>query len=374
MMFGILISKTGQAELWRMASSFCSLVPLLASRTSCGIAFALRSDANKAPLNAKVNKMKRLLFGLGTLLALTLVTPDAMAQQRRGNGGAGQGGSEAVRTRVRADDQSQAGIRACTAERGQSQSPHGNQGPAGSKQGNQSSQPSGLLSANTGDLLRLREEEKLARDVYTNLAKTSKLNVFRNISRAESQHMQVVERLIGGANRNALNDVPGSFTDPDYQQLYQSLVASGSRSPLDALMVGAKIEEMDITDLKRLLTQTNRPQVRQVLEQLMRGSQNHLRAFASQIAKRGASYNAEFLTQAEFDQIASSSGRGHGRQSGRQHSVGRGANESGQGSANLRNGQQFGFRGQSTSGQGFGASSQYGDGGRQGRGNQRRGR
>lgn len=320
--------------------------------------------------------MKRLLFGLGTLLALTLVTPDAMAQQRRGNGGAGQGGSKAMRTRARAGDQSRAGIRAPTADTGQGQSPHGNQGPARSKRGNQSSQPSGLLSANFGgpDLLRLREEEKLARDVYTSLAKTSKLTVFRNISRAESQHMQAVERLIGGANGNALNDVPGSFTYPDYQQLYQSLVASGARSPLDAVMVGAKIEEMDIADLKRLLTQTNNPQVRQVLEQLMRGSQNHLRAFASQIAKRGGGYNAEFLTQAEFDQIASSSGRGHGRQSGGQNSVGRGAIESGQGSANLRSGQQFGFHGQNTSGQGFGASNQNRQGGRKGRGNQRRGR
>ena len=53
----------------------------------------------------------------------------------------------------------------------------------------------------------------------------------------------------------------------------------------------------------------------------MQGSQNHLRAFASQIAKQGASYNAEFLTQAEFDQIARSSGQGHGQQS-----AGRGAN------------------------------------------------
>ena len=129
----------------------------------------------------------------------------------------------------------------------------------------------------------------------------------------------------------------GIFVFPEYQQLYKSLIASGTRSPLDALTVGAKIEEMDIADLRRLLTQTTDRQVRQVLEHLMQGSQNHLRAFAFQIAKQGATYNAEFLTQAEFDQIAGSSGQGRG-----QHSAGRGANNRGQGLQNRGKGRQLG--------------------------------
>lgn len=294
--------------------------------------------------------MKRLLICLGSLVALAFVTPDVMAQQRRGIGGAGQGRSSsgaAVQSRARV--RTQAGI----------QTQAGNQGQGQSQRGNLRQQSTGLLSTNTvgPNLLRMREEEKLARDVYTALAKTSKLPIFRNISRAESQHMQSVERLIGGANGSGLTDIPGTFSYPDYQQLYQSLVASGMSSPLNALMVGAKIEEMDIADLKRLLTQTANPQVRQVLEHLMQGSQNHLRAFASQIARQGASYNAEFLTQAEFDQIASSSGQGHG-----------------QGSQNRGNGQQFGFQGQNSGGQGFGGSNQSGQGGRRGGGNRGRGR
>ena len=291
--------------------------------------------------------MKRLLIGLVAILSLALVTPDVMAQQRRGNGSAGQGrGSNGVGVQTRAGVQTQAEIGART----------GNQGQGQSQRGNQSRQSSGLLTANTGglDLLRMWEEEKLARDVYTSLGKTSKLAIFPNISRAESQHMQSIERLLraGGANGNALNNTPGVFVYPEYQHLYASLIATGTRSPLDALMVGAKIEEMDIADLRRVLTQTTDPQVQQVLGHLLQGSQNHLRAFASQIANQGATYNAEFLTQAEFDQIAQSSGQGHGQQS-----AGRGANNSGQGSQNRGNGQQLGFQGQNSVGQGFGASN-----------------
>lgn len=316
--------------------------------------------------------MKRLLIGLGALIALTMVAPDAMSQQRRGSGGAGQSrgsGGIATQTQTRAGNQGrgQNGVGIQTQTKTQTRT--GNQGQA--QRATQSRQSTGNLSANTSgpDLLRMREEEKLARDVYTQLAKTSKLTIFRNISRAESQHMQSVERLIRGGGGGALNDVPVVFVFPEYQRLHDSLVASGTRSPLDAMKVGARIEEMDIADLRRMLTQTNDPQVRQVMERLMQGSQNHLRAFAAQIAKKGASYNAEFLTQADFDQIASSSGQGHGQQ------FGRAGNSGGQGSQNRGNGPQFGFQGQNSGGQGFGAPSQgRQSGARQGGGRQGRGR
>ncbi len=184
--------------------------------------------------------------------------------------------------------------------------------------------------------------------------------------------MRALERLLGagGANGNALDDTPGFFVYPEYQQIYNLLVASGARSPLHALMVGAEIEEMDIADLRRVLTQMTDPQVRQVLERLMNGSQNHLRAFASQIAQQGGSYNAEFLTQAEFNQIAGSSGRGK-----EQQSAGLGANNSGQGSQYGGNGQQLGLQDQTFGGQRFGVSNQNGQGvSGQGLGKQRHGR
>ena len=261
--------------------------------------------------------MKNLLIGFSALCVLMMVTSDAIAQRGQGNGGAQGRGPSGPGIQSRGSNQGQAG-----------QSQRGNMGHA-VQGGNQVRQTSGGVSTNAGgaDLLRMREEEKLARDVYTSLAKSSKLPIFGNISRAESQHMQAIDRLIrsGGANVVNPNDIPGVFAFPEYQQLYTTLIASGSRSPQDALMVGAKIEEMDIADLKRLLNQTTDPQVRQVFTHLLQGSQNHLRAFASQLASHGASYNAQFLTQAEFDQIASSSGPGHGSQS-----AGPGANNRGQ--------------------------------------------
>ena len=121
--------------------------------------------------------MKTLRIGFGTLLVLTMVTSVAMAQGGPGNGaghGRGEGGAG---TQTRGGHQGQA-----------SQPQRGNKGRSG-ESGNPNQQSSGVLSTNTGglDLLRMREEEKLARDVYTSLAKSSMLIIFGNISHAEAR-------------------------------------------------------------------------------------------------------------------------------------------------------------------------------------------
>ncbi len=46
------------------------------------------------------------------------------------------------------------------------------------------------------DILYLREEEKLARDVYLKLAERWQLPIFENIARAEQRHMDLVLQVI----------------------------------------------------------------------------------------------------------------------------------------------------------------------------------
>ncbi len=241
--------------------------------------------------------MKRLIIGLSVLIVLSMVALDVQAQQGKGRIGSGQNGG-------------------------------------GRGRGNQVNQGTNLgqTNMNSQELMRMWEEEKLARDVYISLAKTSNLPIFRNISSAESRHMQALEQLLraSGANSSALNSAHGVFVVPEHQQLFKALVVSGSRSPLDAVMVGAKVEEMDIADLQRMLAKRTNAQVRQVLENLMRGSRNHLRAFASQIASQGATYKAEFLSQAEFNRIATSPAeKGQGRNSGIKGQGGKGRGQRG---------------------------------------------
>lgn len=175
-------------------------------------------------------------------------------------------------------------------------------------------QPTPLPSDSLSDteiksLIHMREEEKLARDVYLTLARTwENAAVFTNIAAAESQHMESVKTLIDryGLSDPVTNDGIGKFTNPEFRQLYVSLVADGSESLLEAYKVGALIEELDIQDLQNAIEDTTHSDVARVYENLMRGSENHLRAFNAQIEALGDSYDAQYLSQDEYDTIADS--------------------------------------------------------------------
>lgn len=141
-----------------------------------------------------------------------------------------------------------------------------------------------LTPGETADLQYMREEEKLARDVYQALAaKWPTATVFQRIAQSEQRHMDAVKVVLDryGIADPAAGKGPGEFTNPELQKLYAQLVADGSRSLTDALAVGVAIEEADIADLEQALAETGNADLERLFGNLLRGSQNHLQAFTS---------------------------------------------------------------------------------------------
>jgi hypothetical protein len=168
-------------------------------------------------------------------------------------------------------------------------------------------------------LIELREEEKLAHDVYVVLAAKWQVPIFTNISQAESRHMNAVASLLKVYQLDdpVADREEGEFSNPRFTALYQELVQAGSGSLAEAYKVGARIEELDISDLRKVTVESTQPLVKQVFGNLQRASRNHLRAFASQLAQQGETYAARHLTQEQFDSIANSDWqRGHSGQGG----------------------------------------------------------
>lgn len=132
-------------------------------------------------------------------------------------------------------------------------------------------------------LIFLREEEKLARDVYLFLYDKWGIAEFNTIAGSEVRHMDSVKNLLDryGLEDPAGSDVPGVFVDAELQAAYDDLVAKGSESARDAIQVGITIEELDIEDLQVLLASTDANDISRVAENLLRGSQNHLASFTS---------------------------------------------------------------------------------------------
>jgi hypothetical protein len=131
-------------------------------------------------------------------------------------------------------------------------------------------------------------------------------------------------------------DQAGLFTDPDLQSLYEALVAAGEASPEDALLVGARIEELDISDLKQVLTTVvDNRDIQIVFQNLLNGSMNHLRAFLRLLSNSEIQFEPEYLSPEEVDEIINSS-RERGRHGARNCLSGEFRSERGSGAGECR--------------------------------------
>jgi hypothetical protein len=169
--------------------------------------------------------------------------------------------------------------------------------------------PEQILSNEERDgLIFMREEEKLARDVYSVLYDKWGLQIFSNIAQSEQTHTEAVRTILVKYNITdpVKDDSIGVFTNNAFEVLYKDLTAQGLTSLEDALIVGARIEDLDIADLQKQIALTNNDDITLVYENLMRASRNHLRAFVSQLTSRGGTYVPQYITQSEFDTIIAS--------------------------------------------------------------------
>ena len=134
------------------------------------------------------------------------------------------------------------------------------------------------------NLTHMRDEERLARDIYTALAaKYASAAPFVNIARSEQVHFDTMGLLLtryGVADPSAGKN-PGTHADPALQALYDKLLASGSESLAKAYDVGVAVENLDIADLKAAISQTSQADVKAAFTNLMNGSANHLAAFTA---------------------------------------------------------------------------------------------
>lgn len=140
-----------------------------------------------------------------------------------------------------------------------------------------------LSAAERATLIRMRQEEKLARDVYLTLAERSSLSVFDRIAVSEQRHMDRVAALLRryGVPDPVAGMGRGEFADPAFDALYARLVSAGSGGDAAAAAVGVRIERMDIGDLNGAIRAAGRPDIKRVLENLRTASRHHLAAFTA---------------------------------------------------------------------------------------------
>lgn len=161
-----------------------------------------------------------------------------------------------------------------------------------------------LSAAEQSSLAFMREEEKLAHDVYAKMDARWSANTraFGNIATSESTHTEAVRQLL---LRYSLSDpaaplAAGVFQNATLQGLYSQLVATGNASLVDALKVGAAVEEIDIVDINTAMESVNNQDIRLVYTNLLKGSRNHLRSFVGLLHNQGVTYVPQYMDPVAF--------------------------------------------------------------------------
>ena len=166
-----------------------------------------------------------------------------------------------------------------------------------------------LSVAEQESLAYMREEEKLAHDVYAQSATLwgASTRIFGNIAISESTHTEALRQLLV---RYSLTDpaattAPGVFQNTTLQALYTKLAEAGVPTLVEALKVGATIEEVDMIDINAALLKVDNQDIRLVYDNLLKGSRNHLRTFVNTLSAQGVPYVPQYMLPADYTAIVS---------------------------------------------------------------------
>lgn len=145
--------------------------------------------------------------------------------------------------------------------------------------------PGELSEEEAAGLIYMRQEEKVARDVYIVLGQTWNLNIFTNIASSEQSHMDAVKRMITKYELEdpVISDEVGVFSDSVFQQMYDDFIFQGQQNPAEAMLVGQAIETQDIADLNYQLSFVDNTDIIKMYNKLLDASERHLSSFTIHI-------------------------------------------------------------------------------------------
>ncbi len=159
-------------------------------------------------------------------------------------------------------------------------------------------------------IIYIVQEEKVAHDFYNAMYELHGIISFRSISKSEGLHMDQAKELIENFGIEDPNkeyyETPGSFKNPKFEEMYNSLVRNGTNSIIDALVEAARFEEMDIVDIERFASSTQNEYLKSTFEKLYGVSENHLKALVKDLFERGVEYTPKYLSPEQYNKIITS--------------------------------------------------------------------
>jgi len=156
-------------------------------------------------------------------------------------------------------------------------------------------------------LYYLREQTKLVRDLFHTFYNMYGTKVYTRIARKEQRHFDRIGLLLEKYQLEdpVVDKSVGIYENPIFEELFHELSTSGSENNLNALYVGAYLEEIVILDLKNALLDTEARDIRRVYEKLLNDAKKQLRLFVRNIEKQEVDvlYQPQNMTEEDLAEI-----------------------------------------------------------------------
>ncbi|OFW58356.1 MAG: hypothetical protein A2133_01910 [Actinobacteria bacterium RBG_16_64_13] len=140
-------------------------------------------------------------------------------------------------------------------------------------------------------LILLREQVKLARDVYAAMSTRWNTPMFQHAAAVEGPHMASVKLLLDWyrVDDPVRANPPGVFSDRRLQTAYSHLIAQGTPSLEDAYKTGAAIETELITLLLDLTGDSCPRDINLIAQALLTSAQSNLASFTRLVDRQRGS-------------------------------------------------------------------------------------
>lgn len=163
-----------------------------------------------------------------------------------------------------------------------------------------------LSEQEINDIIHMRQEEKLARDIYRTLGETYPINQFKNIPLSEQKHTDAMELLLERYNiEDPIKDetIIWTYKDEKFITLFNELTQQWKNSLIDALRVWAMVEDINMAKLLEVIKNTDNKDIQFVYESVLAQSHNHMIAFVNWLRKEWSIYTPTYISQEYFDTI-----------------------------------------------------------------------
>lgn len=154
-------------------------------------------------------------------------------------------------------------------------------------------------------IVLVREERKLASDLFSELYDTWDFEIFKLISQSEQTYMDEIKELIDKFNIEdpVKDNSRGIFTSPYIKKLYSNLVEKGNKSAYESVRIAATLEDLSIKDLNDLLELSTKKEIITLYNSLRMASIGYIRAISKELKKYDRRYQAQFLSNEELRAI-----------------------------------------------------------------------